>query len=312
MENHVTYESTHACAQFLCLVELIYLHQFLFENPFFFHLRSSVASVCKAAVTEHCETQNLKDRFPELPQEHPVMCVDKTPEHGKDWFNQSVDSDACLVMENKRWLFIHKEYVTEKSGFFQEFFMNDLKATPADYMLSLPSNLRFEYVKVIVHWMYTGSAQNITWENGISMMPEAKYFLMPDEFMDFLRQSFITAYKAEKISATKQKEMAMSLPEQASDMSMEELLKLLDDCGISGGVSGGFRLTVLATWVEKECFSERAGQMPLVFDQLSKNLKTVTRAGIQKLRDEHPKFFDHLPASALLDLTRSPEWTYNL
>ena len=278
----------------------------LFKDPLPFRFWSNSVFLCQAVMTVHGETETLKDRFPELPQEHPVMCVDKTAEHGKDWFSQSVDSDACLVMENKRWLFIHKAFVAEKSGFFQEFFGNDLKATPADYMLSLPNNLRFDYVKTIVLWMYTGSNQNITWENGISMMREAKYLLMPDEFMDILRQSFITAYKAQEDSAEKDK-MAMSLPEQASDISMEELLKLLDDCGISADLC----LKILATWAEKQSLSEKATQTHLVFDRLSQIFKTCTFAGMQKLHAEYPKFFDHLPASALLELTRSPEWTKN-
>ena len=261
----------------------------------------------------------------------PLEKSEKSEENGADWFNQALDSNACLVMEDQ-WVFIHKEYVMQKSGFFDQLFLNELNETPADYMLSLPSNLRFDNVKTIVLWMYTGSTQNITSENGISMMREAKYLLMPDEFLEILRQSFITAYKAQE--GEDQEKMAMSLPEVASDMSVKELLQLFHDCVIWGDlrmkvltswiqkkdlisveellklldeckIQGDLHLKLLALWLLEHPLSQTEEQPSSLRKHLSKVLKTCTQAGLKALRTEHPDFFDDLPATALFDLTQS-------
>eukprot|EP00913_Durusdinium_trenchii_P027205 g25525.t1 len=205
------------------------------------------------------ETQTQAEgRSPDLPPEHPLRHLDKSKENGEAWFNQSFDSDACLVMDD-RSLFIHKAYVMEKSGFFERLFGDDMAGTSADYMLPLPKVLRYQYVMKIIQWMYTGDTQDhgITEQNCISMIREAKYFLMTDEFVMILCHVFVDAYKSEP--AEGKEKLAMTLLDQASDTTLEELLTLLDDCGICKDL----RLKILATWANKYSLSQSGDQQGL-------------------------------------------------
>ena len=241
------------------------------------------------------ETQTQAEgRSPDLPPEHPLRHLDKSKENGEAWFNQSFDSDACLVMDD-RSLFIHKAYVMEKSGFFERLFGDDMAGTSADYMLPLPKVLRYQYVMKIIQWMYTGDTQDhgITEQNCISMIREAKYFLMTDEFVMILCHVFVDAYKSEP--AEGKEKLAMTLLDQASDTTLEELLTLLDDCGICKDL----RLKILATWANKYSLSQSGDQQGLFRSQLSELLQTCTIQGLRQLRTQYPETFQYLPAAEL-------------
>ncbi|CAK9022049.1 Ribosome biogenesis protein BMS1 homolog (Ribosome assembly protein BMS1 homolog) [Durusdinium trenchii] len=243
-------------------------------------------------------SETRKRCFPDLEADHPFCKIAKTKENGKQFYNNPWDSNACLVV-NDRCFFVHKYFVTESSGFFKNLFADDAETTSGDYTLRLDEKLRDDYFEFILRWMYTGRVDGINAENCISMIREAKFLLMNEDFVRILYQTFIKACKSSDSSST----LAESLSQQASDLLVKELFNLLDDCGFSADL----RLKCLVLW---------AHQFPLLHGEdavllrkhLSDLIEKCTADGLASLVKQSPEAFDIIPASTLFKLTQSDGW----
>ena len=213
-----------------------------------------------------------------------------TRENGAQWFGNPFASDLELRCKDGRIFFIHKPFVTDSSGFLKNV-LDDTHGT--DGHIDLDEKFSSSRLEPIIRWMYTRETFAIIPSRSISMMHEAKFLLMEEDFLGMLRRTFLDAWKK-----TRQVELLQCIPEQATAFSVQEFLELLDNCDVSCDT----HIRLVFEWCQR---CEIAGDDLIV---LRKHIGEIVSICTQELLDEvcnqWPKAFDDLvPASSLVERT---------
>ena len=217
-----------------------------------------------------------------------------TRENGAQWFGNPFASDLELRCKDGRIFFIHKPFVTDSSGFLKNV-LDDTHGT--DGHIDLDEKFCSNRLEPIIRWMYTGETDLIKPSRSIGMMREAKFLLMDKDFLEQLRQTFLDSWRE-----TRQIDLLMSLPEQATDFSIQEFLQLLDECDISCDTHG----RLISDWVGRN--KMRGEDLIELRKHMSEIITRCTQTLLEEICDKSPEVFDDLfPGSAMLERTRKLE-----